>query len=183
MMAPRGAQSAKEAAWGRPLWRGTSLRSGAWRSILGTSDYLARHIKFGVWDMPTVAFTEGEVPPPIPQTEDEKAFARADPVEGLKDGTYEEVGRDHELEQVRRGRLVSSAFVVWRGDDRKGRFVVNLAKQSKHWPNGSIKMETLPSFALEAEKGDYMLSFNIKAGYWHFYLHLEMRDFFLFHCE
>ena len=72
-------------------------------------------------------------------------------------------------------------FVVWQGDEKKGRFVVNLSKQSQHWPKGSIKMETLPSFALEAEKGYYMLSFDIKAGYQHFYLHPEIRDFFFYY--
>jgi hypothetical protein len=33
----------------------------------------------------------------------------------------------------------------------KGRFVVNLSKQSKHWPKGSVRMEKLPEYALELE--------------------------------
>ena len=159
------------------------MRSGAWRSILGTSEYFVRHIKFGVRDMPTVAFTEGEVLPPISQTEDEEALARQDLKEGVKNGIYEEVGRAHALEQVRQGRLVSSAFLVRQGDGKKGRFNVILSKQSQHWPKGSIKKETLPSFALEAEKGDYLLSFDIRAGYRQFCIHPEVRDFFLFHHE
>lgn len=58
----------------------------------------------------------------------------------------EEVGKDEVERLMAAGRMVSSAFVVWQGDgeDRKGRFVVNLARQSKHWPKGSVKMETLP---------------------------------------
>lgn len=42
-------------------------------------------------------------------------------------------------------------------------------------------METLPSFALELEQSDYLISFDIKSGYRHFYLHPSMRDYFLFH--
>lgn len=77
--------------------------------------------------------------------------------------------------------MVSSAFIVWQGkEDLKGRFVINFHLQSKHWPKGSIKMETIPSFALEMERGDCMLSFDIKYGNRHFYLHPSMRDYFIF---
>lgn len=42
-------------------------------------------------------------------------------------------------------------------------------------------METIPSFALEIEKNDFLLSFYIKFGYRNFYLHPDIREFFLFH--
>jgi hypothetical protein len=48
--------------------------------------------------------------------------------------------------------------------------VVNLSKQSKHWPKGTVRMETLPEYALEMEHGDKMVSFDIQAGYRHFRL-------------
>jgi hypothetical protein len=41
--------------------------------------------------------------------------------------------------------------------------VVNLSKQSKHWPK-SMRMETLPEFALELEIGKKMVSFDIQEG-------------------
>jgi hypothetical protein len=36
--------------------------------------------------------------------------------------------------------MVSSSLVAWKegAETRKGRFVVNLPKQSKHWPKGSV---------------------------------------------
>jgi hypothetical protein len=37
---------------------------------------------------------------------------------------------------------------------RDAKVVVNLSKQSKHWPEGSVRMETLPENALELEHGD-----------------------------
>jgi Reverse transcriptase (RNA-dependent DNA polymerase) len=58
--------------------------------------------------------------------------------------------------------------------------VVNLTKQSKHWPKGSVRMETLPEYALELERGKKMVSFDIQAGYRHFLLASQMRDWFLF---
>jgi hypothetical protein len=65
-----------------------------------------------------------------------------------------------------------ASFVVWKDGPEgcKGRIVVNLFKQSKHWPKGSARMETLAEFALELEHGDRMVSFDIKAGYLHFRL-------------
>lgn len=67
--------------------------------------------------------------------------------------------------------------MAWKGDgsERKGRFFVNLHVQRQHWERVSIKMETLPSFALELEKDDFLFSFDIHAGYRHFYLHPQMR--------
>lgn len=83
----------------------------------------------------------------------------------------------------RKGSIISSAFVVWQEQEdgqQKGRFVVNLCKQSKHWKKGSVKMESLPEFAMSVQKGDHFISMDIKAGYRHFRLHPLMRDWFIF---
>lgn len=69
------------------------------------------------------------------------------------------------------------------GQDRTGRFVVNLHLQSQHWSKESIKMQTLPSFALELEQDDFLFSFDVQAGYRPFYLHPDMRNYFLFHYD
>ena len=184
-MAAKPPHRAAKEAGGRPLWLGTSQRAEAWGVLLGASQYLVRSIKFGIRDPPTVPFTDGRVLPPIPQTEEDKMFASEDLRKGVKEGVYQEVSKAYALGQVRRGRLVSSAFVVWQGEgtERKGRFVLNFHRQSKHWPKGSIKMETIPSFAVELERDDVMFSFDVQSGYRHFFLHPDMRDFFLFHYE
>jgi Reverse transcriptase (RNA-dependent DNA polymerase) len=77
---------------------------------------------------------------------------------------------------------VSSSFVIWQegSGKRKGRFIVNFAKQSKHRDKGSVRMETLPAYALERQKGDHMISFDIQSGYRHFRFAPHMRDMFLF---
>lgn len=76
------------------------------------------------------------------------------------------------------GKMVSSSFVVWQGHglDRKGRLVVNFHRQSKHWPKGSIRMETVPLFAMDLQEGDFLMSWDIRSGYRHFYLHPPVRD-------
>lgn len=43
-----------------------------------------------------------------------------------------------------------------------------------------MRMETLPSFALELQRGDNLLSWDAKEEYRHMYLHPEIREFFLF---
>lgn len=68
---------------GRPLCRKVALKADQWGSVLGESEYLTRAIRFGVRDMPTVPFTAGRILPEIPQTEEDRAFARFD----LKKGT------------------------------------------------------------------------------------------------
>jgi hypothetical protein len=90
----------------------------------------------------------------------------SDPGAGCQEGIYEEVTTG-EAERIRStGAMISSSFVVWQDgqDGRKGRFVVNLSKQSKHWPKGSVRMETLPEYALELERREKMVSFDIQAG-------------------
>jgi hypothetical protein len=85
-------------------------------------------------------------------------------------------------EIVRTGRMASSAFMVWQGEgtERKGHFVINFVRQSRHWPKGSIKTENLSGFALNLLKGECLMSWYVKSGYLHFYLHPRMHDCFLF---
>lgn len=168
----------------QPLWVGTSRRADAWRE-LGASEFVCRAIQYGIVDMPRVPFEGGWILPEVPQTEEDRVFAQGELEDGCRPGKgiYEEIAREEADRVVAEGKMVSSAFVVWQGDGeaRKGRFVVNFARQSKHWPKGSVKMETLPSFGLEMQKGDTLMSWDVKSGYRHFYLHPCMRDMFVFH--
>jgi hypothetical protein len=146
---------------------------------LGASGYEERAILFGILDPPSVTFTADTILPDIPQTEEELEFGMADLFFGCMSGIYEEISRDQAEAAVANGKMVYSAFTVWQGDvlERKGRFLVNLSRESQHWPRGSVKMETLPSFGLSLCKNDYVMTWDIKAGYRHFYLHPLMRDF------
>ena len=128
--------------------------------------------------MPSVPFVKGEVLPPIPQTEADKIFAQSDLNNGLRENIYEELSYEYAMRQVEDGKIISSSFIAWQGhgEEKKGRFIINLHKKSNHWAKGSMKMEKIPSFELELEKGDHMLSFDIKSGYRHMYLHPDMRD-------
>jgi hypothetical protein len=122
---------------------------------------------------------------PIRQTPEYLAFGREDLRAGCQEGLYEEVTTG-EAERIRStGAIISPSFVAWQDgpEGRKGRFVVNLSKQSKHWPKGSVRMETLPEYALELERGERMVSFDIQAGYRHFRLAPQMRYRFLFRCD
>jgi hypothetical protein len=73
---------------------------------------------------------------------------------GCATGIFEEICAEEVTEIVQAGQMVSSAFTVWQGDglERKGRFVINFARQSRHWPKGSVKLETLPAFSLSLVK-------------------------------
>jgi hypothetical protein len=117
---------------------------------------------------------------PIPQTPEDLAFGRGDLRAGFQEGIYEEMTTG-EAERIRStDAMISSSSVVWQDgpEGQKGRFVVNLYKLSKHWPKGSVRMETLPEYALELERGEKMVSFDIQAGYRHFPLAPQMRDWF-----
>jgi hypothetical protein len=87
--------------------------------------------------------------------------------------------------QRRQGMPISSAFTVWQdsSEGRKGRFVVNLSRQSKHLPKCSIRMETLQGFLLDLEKKDHLVSFDVKSGCRHFRLSVEIRKNFMFHYD
>jgi hypothetical protein len=44
-------------------------------------------------------------------------------------------------------------------------------------------METLPEYALELERGEKVVSFDIQVGYRHFRLAPQIRDWFLFRYD
>ncbi len=137
---------------------------------MGASAFLARQIIYGVYDPPMVPFTHGEILPEIPQSKEDIAFAKKDLADGLATKIYEQVTPQAAESAIQLGYIVSSAFVHWHegADGPKGRFCINFHKQSKHWAKGTVRMETMPAFALDLQKGDHMLSFDIKAGYRHF---------------
>jgi hypothetical protein len=93
---------------------------------------------------------------PIPQTPEDLAFGREDLRAGCLEGIYEEITLEEAENVIRTGAMISSSFAVWLDgpEVRNGRFVVNLSKQSKHWPKGSVRMETLPEFSLDLEHGE-----------------------------
>lgn len=66
-------------------------------------------------------------------------------------------------------------------DDPKGHILLKFHGQSQHWPKGRMKIEKIPSFYMEIKKGYCIFSFDIKRGYWHFFLHMDIRDVFLYH--
>jgi hypothetical protein len=108
----------------------------------------------------------------IPKTAEDLAFGREYLRAGCHEGICEEVTTG-EAERIRStGAMISSRFVVWQDgqEERKGCVVVNLSKQSKHWPKGQVRMETLPEYALELERGEKLVSFDIQARYRHFRL-------------
>jgi hypothetical protein len=124
-------------------------RVESWR-LLGASEFLCRAVQFGILEQPSIPFSSSEVMNQIPQTPEDLAFRRKDLRAGCQEGIYEAVPTG-EVERIRStGAMISSSFVVWQDgpEGRKGRFVVNLSKQSKHWPKGSVRMETLPEYAL-----------------------------------
>jgi hypothetical protein len=137
---------------------------------MGATEYEVRAIRFGILDLPSIPFTSGVVLPAIPQTEEDLEFGREDLRAGCASGIYEEIGVEEVREAVSMGRMVSSAFVVWQreGTERKGRFVINFSRQSRHWPKGSVRTETLPGFALNLVKNDHLMSWDVKSGYRHF---------------
>jgi hypothetical protein len=129
------------------------------------SEYLCRAVQFGILEQPSIPFSSGEVMNPIPQTPEDLAFGREDLRAGCQKGIYEEVTTG-EAERIRStGATISSSFVVWQDgpEGRKGRFVVNLSKQSKHWPKRRVRMKTLSEYALELEHGEKIVLFDIQA--------------------
>ena len=184
-MAREGAGVAAMGRRGASFWRRTALRADSWRSEVGASEYLTRQIRYGILYLPSVPFEEGMVLGELPQSEEDRMFGRDDLERGCKEGLYERVGYEEAVEAAQGGRIVSSAFTVWQGegDDRRGGFVINFKRQSRHWPKGSIKMETLQSFATQLQGGDTLMFWDIKSGYRHFYLHPRMREFFIFRYD
>ena len=80
------------------------------------------------------------------------------------------------------GAVISVPFVVWTetDDGRKGRFVVNFCRQSKHWNSRGVRLEGLTEFAGSIQHKDHCLSVDIEKGYRHLRLHPSMRKWFIF---
>lgn len=172
-------------ATGSPLWRRTALRADAWRSELRFNECVVRQIPYGVLGMPTVPFVDSTVLSELLQTEEDRRFALEDLERRCHEEFYKEVRSDEAHALARAGMMISPAFKVWEGHgrERRGRFVVHFKRQRKHWPKGSVKMETLQSFASQLQERDMLTSWYIKSGYRHFYLHPGMRKFFLFRYD
>ena len=168
---------------GRPLWRVLQTYVGTWRRM-GASAFLCRNIQFGIYEQPLRPFVAGQGVElgDIPQTGEDLEFGLEDLRKGLATGIYREVSRDHAQRALKAGAVISSAFVVWQGEgeERSGCFVVNLSRQSTHWQKGTVRMETLPEFAMSVQKGDYMLSIYVEKGLRHLRLHPCVCDWFIF---
>lgn len=162
-------------------WTASSRRGLA---SIGCTEYLCRAIQFGIYEQPSVPFTAGNGTEltEIPQTAEDKAFAAQDLEEGCGSGIYKEVSAEHAARMKSKGAIISSAFVVWQDTEggAKPRFVVNFAKQSKHWKKGSVRMESLSEFAVELQRGDHFISMGMYKGCRHFRLAPAMRDWFIF---
>lgn len=167
------------------LWRQTAMRMGAWKRVLGASDFLCRNIRYVIRDMPTVPFVHGLKLPSIPQAEKNLSFASDKISYGLATWVFEYVTKAYSYSQIKEGKLNPSSFVTCSGEGttEKGLFFLNFHVQSKHWPKGRLKMKTIPSFAMEVEQGDILFSFDIESGYHRFHLHPNMRDLVLFHNQ
>lgn len=154
---------------GKALWRRTTLKADTWRSELGSSEHLCRAVRYGIGDMPFVPFTEGLVPGESPNRRNIWPFGTRFE-NGCKEKVYEKKSNGEVRAVVSFRNVVSSAFVIWHGvEEKKGRFVVSITKQSKHWSKGSKKMETLIYIPMDLQKGNVLMSWDINGEYHHFY--------------
>jgi hypothetical protein len=82
---------------------------------------------------PFISFSSSEFMNPIPQTPEDVAFGREELRAGCQEGIYEEVTTGKAVRIRSTGAMISSSFVIWQDgtEGKKGRFVVNLSKQSK----------------------------------------------------
>ena len=142
----------------------------------------------GIRDMPTNVNRGRGVLTEMPQTDEDLAFGREELEKGLGYREYfEELKEEEAMQLVARGFMVSPAFVRWEGLDeqgkRKGRFVQAFHIQSQQWKRQGTRMETKEAFASLLRRNDNLLSFDIKAGYRHFFLHPDMRNYFIFRYD
>ena len=121
-----------------PVWRGPSLCADRWRSILKAPPFLVRMLKYGIKDPPIIPFTQGMIMSAVPQTLEDRSFASRKIAQGLAKRTIEEISEPSARKCARDGLLVSSSFVTWtgEGEEKRGRFVINLHRQRKHFKPG-----------------------------------------------
>ena len=97
---------------GQPLWRKTSLKADVWGTELRASEYVVRSIKYGIRDLPIIPFTEGLELSEIPQTDEDKIFAREDLEMGCRNGIYEEMSHREAQEKKVEGKIRYITFVT-----------------------------------------------------------------------
>ena len=90
--------------------------------------------------------------PEIQKGEEVLAFGREALGEGCgEEEYYEELTREAALDLVRRGHMVSFAFLHWdggmKGRDKKRRFEQYFHFQSQQWEKKGTRVETKESFA------------------------------------
>ena len=92
------------------------------------------------------------------------------------------MSQQHARRALSQGAVISTDFVVWKDKEGERRefFVINLSLQSGHWAKGTVRMETLPEFAIQVQSKDHMLAMDVLQGFRHFQLHEEMRVWFIF---
>lgn len=63
--------------------------------------------------------------------------------------------------------MIYSSFLVWQDGSgrRKRSFVVNISIPWKHFPKRSVRMEEISSFTMDLQRGDHLLSMEIKKRY------------------
>lgn len=116
----------------------------------------------------------------VPQVAEKIAFGVKELKAGCLDRVYQKLDEKKAELLVKKRYLVSSEFTLWpsEGAARKGSFFSNFLIPSKFWR--SVKIERMEEFALEFQKGDRLISFDLTAGYGHVHLHPLMHDYFLF---
>lgn len=93
-----------------------ALRVDTWSRALKNSSDLYRFIKFGLWDIPSIPFNEGEISSEILQTEREGKFGLMDLKVGLRSGMYEEIWKNCAVKKVKQVLMVLSTLTVWKGE-------------------------------------------------------------------
>jgi hypothetical protein len=122
--------------------------------------------------------------PAIPQIEEDLLFGREDLRTGCASGTYEDIGVGEAREAVSMGRIVPSAFVVLQGrSEEDGTVCDKFLSAEPVLAERSVKMETLSGFSLNLVRNNHLMSWDVKSGYRHFYVHPKMLNYFLFHYD
>lgn len=141
-----------------------SKRVEAWRK-LGASAYFCRAVQFGIPETPQYPFIAGTwgEQQKISQDEKDREFGLEDLSAGCKCGIYKEVTRRHATKARQYGSIISSDFTVGAGEDeeRKGRIIINLSKQSRRWPHGGVQMKNMEELAMNVQRGYKFLSVDI----------------------
>lgn len=166
-----------------PLWRALRKRAEAWRQF-GAPAHVCRVIHFGVYEWQTLPLVpaKGLELGDIIQTKEDEEFAMKDLEDGYASGIYQKNTTRHAQCCKSKGAVISSSFTTWQGhgDDRNGRFIINLSRQTKHWRKGYLKMESPTEFASTMKQGDHFISFDVYKGYRILNLHPSVRDYFIF---